>query len=85
MLGFAPVPTTEVYAEVRKEAGPDAILQYVARYQRSHTLTQRAKKLPNPRERFVAVIYATGPIRQGRSGRMRAGRGPRGRRRACRH
>ena len=59
----------EVYAEVRKEAGPDAILQFVARYQRSHTLTQRAKKLPNPRERFVAVIYATGPIRQGRSGR----------------
>ena len=54
---------------MRKEAGPDAILQFVARYQRSHTLTQRAKKLPNPRERFVAVIYATGPIRQGRSGR----------------
>jgi len=59
----------EVYADVRKEAGPDAILQYVARYQRSHVLAQRAKKLPNPRERFVAVIYATGPIRQGRSGR----------------
>ena len=59
----------EVYADVRKEAGPDAILQYVARYQRSHTLAQRAKKLPNPRERFVAVIYASGPIRQGRSGR----------------
>src|SRR6266568_4985318 len=63
----------EVYAEVRKEAGPDAILQFVARYQRSHTLTQRAKKLPNPRERFVAVIYATGPIRQGRSGRSPVG------------
>src|SRR6266581_2713345 len=63
----------EVYAEVRKEAGPDAILQFVARYQRSHTLTQRAKKLPNPRERFVAVIYATGPIRQGRSGRSPLG------------
>ena len=59
----------EVYANVRKEAGPDAILQYVARYQRSHVLAQRAKKLPNPRERFVAVIYASGPIRQGRSGR----------------
>src|SRR5437763_5323976 len=63
----------EVYADVRKEAGPDAILQYVARYQRSHTLTQRAKKLPNPRERFVAVIYASGPIRQGRSGRSPLG------------
>jgi protease IV len=59
----------EVYTEVRKEAGPDAILQYVSRYQRAHILTQRARKLPNPRERFVAVIYATGPIRQGRSGR----------------
>jgi len=63
----------EVYADVRKEAGPDAILQYVVRYQRSHTLAQRAKKLPNPRERFVAVIYATGPIRQGRSGRSPLG------------
>jgi protease-4 len=59
----------EVYADARKKAGPDAILQYVARYQRSHTLAQRARKLPNPRERFVAVIYASGPIRQGRSGR----------------
>jgi protease-4 len=59
----------EVYADVRKEAGPDAILQYVARYQRTHALTERARKLPNPRERFVAVIYASGPIRQGRSGR----------------
>ena len=59
----------EVFAAVRKEAGPDAVLQYVGRYQRAHTLAQRARKLPNPRERFVAVIYATGPIRQGRSGR----------------
>src|SRR6266699_4409912 len=63
----------EVYADVRKKAGPDAILQYVVRYQRSHTLTQRAKKLPNPRERFVAVIYASGPIKQGRSGRSPLG------------
>jgi protease IV len=59
----------EVYADVRKEAGADATLQYVGRYQRSHALTQRAKKLPNPREHFVAVIHASGPIRQGRSGR----------------
>jgi protease-4 len=63
----------EVYAEVRKEAGQEAILQYVARYQRSHTLAQRARKLPNPRERFVAVIYASGPIKQGRSGRSPLG------------
>ena len=68
----------EVYADVRKEAGPEAILQYVARYQRSHTLAQRAKKLPNPRERFVAVIYASGPIKQGRSGRSPLGGGSMG-------
>jgi protease IV len=63
----------EVYAQVRKEAGADAILQYVGRYQRAHALTQRARKLPNPRERFVAVIHASGPIRQGRSGRSPLG------------
>ncbi|MBV9204379.1 MAG: signal peptide peptidase SppA [Actinobacteria bacterium] len=59
----------EVYADVRKEAGTGAILQYVARYQRAHTLAQRARRLPNPRERFVALIYASGPIKQGRSTR----------------
>jgi protease-4 len=63
----------EVYTDVRKEAGPDAILQYVARYHRAHALAQRARKLPNPRERFVAVIYASGPIKQGRSGRSPLG------------
>ena len=63
----------EVYADVRKEAGADAILQYVARYQRAHALVQRARRLPNPRERFVAVIYASGPIRQGRSNRSPLG------------
>ena len=63
----------EVYADVRKEAGADAILQYVGRYQRAHALAQRARKLPNPRERFVAVIYASGPIRQGRSSRSPLG------------
>ena len=63
----------EVYADVRKEAGADAILQYVARYQRAHALVQRARRLPNPRERFVAVIYASGPIRQGRSSRSPLG------------
>ena len=69
MLGYR----DEVYADVRKEAGADAILQYVARYQRAHALAQRARKLPNPRERFVAVIYASGPIRQGRSNRSPVG------------
>jgi protease IV len=59
----------EVYAAVRKEAGPDAMLQYVGRYQRAYMLAQRARHLPNPRERIVAVIYASGPIKQGRSSR----------------
>jgi protease-4 len=63
----------EVYADVRKEAGADATLQYVARYQRSHLLAQRARRLPRGRERFVAVIYASGPIRQGRSTRSPVG------------
>jgi len=63
----------EVYADVRKEAGPDAALQYVARYQRSHLLAQRARQLPKPRERFVAVIYASGPIKSGRSTRSPLG------------
>jgi len=68
----------EVYAAVRKETGPNAILQYVGRYQRAHLLAQRARRLPNPRERFVAVIYASGPIRQGRSSRGPVGGGAMG-------
>lgn len=63
----------EVYGEVRKEAGREAVLQYVARYHRVHALAQRARRLPNPRERFVALIYASGPIRQGRSSRSPVG------------
>ena len=63
----------EVYADVRKEAGPDATLQYVARYQRTHVLAQRARRLPSRRQGFVAVIYASGPIRQGRSTRSPLG------------
>ena len=64
----------EVYADVRKEAGADAVLQYVVRYQRAHILAQRARQLPKQRERFVAVIYASGPIKQGRSTAEPAGR-----------
>jgi protease-4 len=68
----------EVYADVRKEAGADATLQYVARYQRNQLLAQRARRLPRGRERFVAVIYASGPIRQGRSTRSPVGGGAMG-------
>ena len=57
----------EVFADVKKQAGPDAVLQYVSRYRRSHTLAERARKLPAPRQESVALIYATGPIRRGRS------------------
>jgi protease IV len=59
----------EVYARVRKQAGPDAVLMQLGRYQRSRALAERARRLPNPRQRHVALIYATGPIRRGRSGR----------------
>jgi protease IV len=59
----------QVYAEVRKQAGRDAILQHVGRYQRARALAARARSLPNPRQPHVALIYATGPIRRGRSGR----------------
>jgi protease-4 len=59
----------EVYAEVRKEVGPDAYLLYLGRYQRSRALAQRARKLPSPGGDVVALIYATGAIRRGRSGR----------------
>ncbi len=68
----------EVYADVRKQAGKDAILLYVGRYQRAQALVQRARQLPNARDRFVAVIYASGPIRQGRSSRGPVGGGAMG-------
>jgi protease IV len=59
----------EVYARVRKQAGQDAVLLPLVRYQRSRALAERARSLPSPKQRHVALIYATGPIRRGRSGR----------------
>jgi protease IV len=63
----------EVYAEARKLAGPDAVVMYLGRYQRGRVLAERARnavtKLPGSHEPGVALIYATGPIRRGRSGR----------------
>jgi protease IV len=67
----------EVYDQVRKEAGPDATLLYLQRYQRSQSLGDLPKRLgnsvqgitPGQHERFVATIYAHGAIRHGRSGR----------------
>jgi protease IV len=59
----------EVYARVRKHAGADAIVTHLGRYQRSRALAERVRKLPTPTPRHVALIYATGGIRRGRSGR----------------
>ena len=59
----------EVYTRVRKHAGADAIMLHLGRYQRSRALAERVRKLPTPSPQHVALIYATGPIRRGRSGR----------------
>jgi protease IV len=68
----------EVYAEARKEAGPDAVLLYIGRYNRTHTLKQTARHLPVPKSGFVALIHASGPIKAGRSGRGPLSEGPMG-------
>jgi protease IV len=73
----------EVYDQVRKEAGPDATLLYLQRYQRGQSLGDLPKRLgssvqgiaPGQHERFVAMIYAHGAIRHGRSGRGGPGGG----------
>jgi len=59
----------EVYDEVRKATGPDACLLYLGRYHRARSLAERARKLPEPAGNAVALIYASGPIRRGRSAR----------------
>jgi protease IV len=63
----------EVYAEARKQAGPEAVVLYLARYQRGKVLAELARRaITNPPvtpEPGVAMIYATGPIRRGRSSR----------------
>src|SRR5215831_7497690 len=66
----------EVYERVRKEAGLDATLLYLQRYQRSHALSDLSRRIPKTtHERFVAMIYAHGAIRHGRSGRGPGGGG----------
>ncbi len=63
----------EVYAEARKLAGPDCVVQYLGRYHRSRVVAERVRqtvtRLPGSQEPAVALIFATGPIRRGRSGR----------------
>ena len=68
----------EVYAAARKHAGPQAVLQYLGRYQRGKVLAERVRKtarspLVRRPEPVVALILATGPIRRGRSGRSLLG------------
>jgi len=73
----------EVYDQVRKEVGADATLLYLQRYQRTNSLSDLPKRLgtgmqglrPGQHERFVALIYAHGAIRHGRSGRGPGGGG----------
>jgi protease-4 len=73
----------EVYTQVRKEVGGDATLLYLQRYQRTHSLTDLPRRVgtgvqglrPGQQERFVAIIYAEGAIRHGRSGRGPGGGG----------
>ena len=67
----------EVYDQVRKEAGQDATLLYLQRYQRTQSIGDLPRRLgssvqglaPGQQERFVATIYVHGAIRAGRSGR----------------
>ena len=61
----------EVYEQVRKEAGYDATLLYLHRYQRARALSGLPARVRSQaqREPFVAVVHAHGTIRQGRSGR----------------
>jgi protease IV len=73
----------EVYDQVRKEAGADATLLYLQRYQRTQSLSALSRRVgstvhgmaPGQHDRFVATIYAHGAIRHGRSGRGGPGGG----------
>jgi protease-4 len=72
-----------VYEQARKEAGQDATLLYLQRYQRTQSLSDLPRRVgssvqgmaPGQHERFVATIYAHGAIRHGRSGRGPGGGG----------
>jgi protease-4 len=64
----------EVYDAARVTAGPDAALLYLQRYHRMHALTNVqhgvARRLRSGlHEQYVALVYAEGVIRSGRSGR----------------
>jgi len=73
----------EVYDLARREAGADAALLYLQRYQRTRSLSDLPRRVgstalgiaPGQHERYVAAIYAHGAIRHGRSGRGGPGGG----------
>jgi protease-4 len=73
----------EVYDQLRRDAGHDAMLLYLQRYQRTQSIGDLPRRLgssvqsiaPGQHERCVALIYAHGAIRQGRSGRGGPGGG----------
>jgi protease-4 len=73
----------EVYDQARREAGADATLLYLQRYQRTQSLGDLPRRVgstvqgiaPGQHERFVATIYAHGVIRHGRTGRGGPGGG----------
>ncbi|MGD0557390.1 MAG: signal peptide peptidase SppA [Streptosporangiaceae bacterium] len=65
----------EVYEDVRKQAGSDASLLFVGRYQRARALAELPRRATTTREPHVALIYAHGTIRQGRATRSPLGGG----------
>jgi len=65
----------QVYEDVRKQAGSDATLLFVGRYQRSRALAELPRRATSGREPHMALIYAHGAIRQGRAARSPLGGG----------
>ncbi|MFI7609726.1 signal peptide peptidase SppA [Nonomuraea terrae] len=59
----------EVYEEVKRAAGPEAHLLYVARYAKAAAV----RKLSHPMADSIALVHGTGVIRTGRSGRSPLG------------
>ncbi|MFG1700277.1 signal peptide peptidase SppA [Nonomuraea sp. NPDC049309] len=61
----------EVYDELKRAAGEDAHLLYLARYARAAGV----RKLPQPMADGIALVHGSGLIRTGRSGRSPLGGG----------
>lgn len=59
----------EVYQRVRKRAGENRRLQFVGRYERAHARREMARRARPGNKPLIGMVYATGPIQLGRSGR----------------